>query len=228
MHCGMGPPQGATSKMLSVEEMRENASNMKMQPSLMLPNNIAFQMLFDFCLVDLVPRRAFFPWRPMSSPKVRLLFSVAFYSSWTLYRMNPSDTGSPVRGAQRKPDGCLCKTKTWEWGEPWHSSPSWLLLKRDDEEEEQLSCCHPGVLVPRVWSSSGVGWPQHFHTYLWSQTSPAIWGNILKCTPMKFMIPKQFKVYHLLIASPDFATSSFVVQADLWVILPCSFFIHKY
>ena len=70
MHCGTGPPNGASTRKLSVEEMRENAANMKNQSALMLPNNVAFQLLFDFCLVDVIPRKAFFPWRPLPSNKV--------------------------------------------------------------------------------------------------------------------------------------------------------------
>ena len=71
MHCGTGPPMGASTRKLSVEEMRENAANMKNQSALMLPNNVAFQLLFDFCLVDVIPRKAFFPWRPLPSNKVK-------------------------------------------------------------------------------------------------------------------------------------------------------------
>ena len=75
MHCGVGPAQGSTTKKLSVEKMRENAVRLKNQSGLMLPNNIAFQLLFDFCLVDLIPRKAFFPWRPSPTFKVgHLLF----------------------------------------------------------------------------------------------------------------------------------------------------------
>jgi len=69
MHCGSGPAQGASTKRLSVEEMRENAYGAKNQNLMMLPRNIAFQLLFDFCLVDLIPRKAFFPWRPPPTQK---------------------------------------------------------------------------------------------------------------------------------------------------------------
>ena len=93
MHCGAGPAQGASKKMLSVEEMRENAAGWKNQNQLMLPNNVAFQLLFDFCLVDLLPRRAFFPWRPLPTHKVRHL---SLNLNLEL-RMNPSESeGSPV------------------------------------------------------------------------------------------------------------------------------------
>ena len=71
MHCGVGPAQGGMAKKtLTAEEMRENAAGLKNQSGLMLPNNIAFQLLFDFCLVDLIPRKAFFPWRPLPTYKV--------------------------------------------------------------------------------------------------------------------------------------------------------------
>ena len=78
MHCGAGPAQGASTERLSVEEMRENAFAAKNLNQLMLPNNIAFQLLFDFCLVDLIPRRAFFPWRPPPKQKVGYLISEFF------------------------------------------------------------------------------------------------------------------------------------------------------
>ena len=89
MHCGVGPTQGATTKKLSVEEMRKNAARLKNQSGLMLPNNIAFQLLFDFCLVDLIPRKAFFPWRPVPTFKVRRLVLYELF-----LKIDPSESKS--------------------------------------------------------------------------------------------------------------------------------------
>jgi hypothetical protein len=64
--CGRGGLEPVTER-CTEEEMRERIAAIEPVQSLMIPNNIAFQLLFDFCLVDVLPRQAFFPWKPYSA-----------------------------------------------------------------------------------------------------------------------------------------------------------------
>jgi hypothetical protein len=45
------------------EEMRAKSKQVEKKNNLFLHYNVLFQMLCDFCLVDYLPRKAFFPWK---------------------------------------------------------------------------------------------------------------------------------------------------------------------
>lgn len=51
---------------VSEQQMRDWITLVPKTPKLTLPYNVMFQMLFDFCLVDVLPRAAYFPWKPYS------------------------------------------------------------------------------------------------------------------------------------------------------------------
>jgi len=181
MHCGVGPAQegAATKKTLTtVEEMRENAAGLKNQSGLMLPNNIAFQLLFDFCLVDLIPRKAFFPWRPLPTYK-------------------------KVRAAQFEE----------------HKENLMVVYARPKPEDEvNLGTPHHlGFFLSAMMKRKSSFLVATLESYCTGSGLPVVWAGYNIFTLISDLKPHQlFEVYHLLIACPDFSTSSFVVQADLW------------
>jgi len=180
MHCGAGPSQGPSTKRLSVEEMRENAFAAKNLNQLMLPNNIAFQLLFDFCLVDLIPRRAFFPWRPP-----------------------PKQKQGGVRAARFEE----------------HKENLMVVYARPKPEEEVNigTPHHLGFFLSAMMKRKSSFLVATLESYCAGSGLPVVWAGYNIFTLISDLKPHQlFEVYHLLIASPDFATSSFVVQADLW------------
>ena len=59
---GLHEPDPVTYR-ISEQEMRYRVKQMPKSNLMNLYNNVLFQTLFDFCLVDILPRSAYFPWK---------------------------------------------------------------------------------------------------------------------------------------------------------------------
>jgi len=179
MHCGAAPLP--STERLSVEEMRENVFGAKNQNTLMTPKNIAFQLLFDFCLVDLIPRRAFFPWRPPPKQKAKGGMRLARFEE--------------------------------------HKENLMVVYARPKSEDEVNigTPHHLGFFLSAMMKRKSSFLVATLESYCAGSGLPVVWAGYNIFTLISDLKPHQlFEVYQLLIASPDYATSSFVVQADLW------------
>ena len=61
--CGINDAEPSKIR-LSEDEMRLKNKRVVMTPKLSTYFNVLFQVLFDFCLVDIVSRKSYFPWKP--------------------------------------------------------------------------------------------------------------------------------------------------------------------
>ena len=52
---------------ITEEEMRFRIKQMPKKNLYNLYYNVLFQSFFDFCLVDVIPRTAYYPWKPAPS-----------------------------------------------------------------------------------------------------------------------------------------------------------------
>lgn len=177
-----------TSRM-STQEMRMHLSESEKLTKLVMPYNVMFQLLFDFCLLDILPRSAYFPWKPF------------------------------IRHGNNKPRPIRGKEYLTSLYRDYHDSLMLVYVRpRKDEEMEILRPHYLEYFLRKVLKDKKQSIVAVFEEWLSDSGLELIKaGYNIFTTVQDLSLDQMLAVFRLLVSIPGFESSNFVAEAEIFL-----------